>query len=417
MLRAILRIGLPLGQCLALLALLSLPQDAQAQGGPASVATEEVTMRTMSETVSVFGEVVSGRQSAVAARVAGIVTGMPLSVGDRVSEGAILAQLDTEFLEIDRDLARAEIEIAEAGVTVASAQRDRAEKALRRAEALAANSTIAQAQFDERSGDYNAALGAEQQARARIQAAETALAQAEYRLENATIFAPFDAVLLEVTAQKGEYIGAGAQVATLLDLGATEVEANVPARFVPALRDDQPVEARTDAGGALDLRLRAILPTEFAATRTRPVRFAITSTERDVAVGQSVTLDVPISAPREVIVVPKDALVQGRDGWSVFINADGKAQPRTVEIGAALDGGFEVISGLAPGDEVVVRGNERLRPGQDIAPANGGSAPGGNQAGASAPAPDTADAEDAATPPSPDAAEGGETPDNADGQG
>ena len=374
--------------------LLSMPLAAGAQGRPAGVATEMVRLETMSETVSVFGEVVSGRQSAVAARVAGIAVDVPLRVGDRVSKGDLLAQLDTERLEIDSDLARAEIEIAKAGVTVASAQRDRAEKALRRAEALAANSTIAQAQFDDRTGDFNSALGAEQQARARMQAAETALRQAEYQLANATIRAPFDAVVLQVTAEAGEFISIGTQIASLLDLGAMEVEANVPARFIAALRPDQAVAAQTDAGGTLDLELRAILPTEFAATRTRPVRFTITSdaAAAEVAVGQTVTLDVPVSAAREVIVVPKDALVQARNGWSVFVNDDGTAQPREVTIGAALAGGFEVLSGLEPGDEVVVRGNERLRPGQDIAPA-AGAAPGGDGPPAAAPAADEGAAE------------------------
>ncbi len=407
----------------ALLACLALwvPGIAAAQGGrPASVATEAVSLRTMAETVQVFGEVVSGRESAVAARVAGIVLDVPLQVGERVQAGDVLARLDTEFLEIDRDLAQAEIAIAEAGVTVATAQRDRAEKALRRAEALAANSTIAQAQFDERSGDYNAALGAEQQARARIQAAETALAQAEYRLRNATIRAPFEAVILQVSAQTGEYIGAGTQVATLLDLGATEVEANVPARFIAALRPDLQVSARTDVGGALDLQLRAILPTEFAATRTRPVRFSIAGADRDVAVGQSVTLDVPISAPREVTVVPKDALVQAPGGWSVFVNADGTAQPRSVEIGAALAGGFEVLSGLSAGDEVVVRGNERLRPGQQIAPANGGPPGGGGEGevpGREAAPAEAAKADSATEAPTPQSAEPAGEAGGEDGQG
>jgi multidrug efflux pump subunit AcrA (membrane-fusion protein) len=64
----------------------------------------------------------------------------------------------------------------------------------------------------------------------------------------------------------------------------------------------------------------------------------------------------------------KDALVQARGGWTVFVAEDGKAQPRAVNIGVALGDQYEVLSGLAPGDQVVVRGNERLRPGQDIAP-------------------------------------------------
>ncbi|MEW9920139.1 efflux RND transporter periplasmic adaptor subunit [Marimonas sp. MJW-29] len=352
---------------------------ALAQGRPAGVATALVETRTMSETVTVFGEVVTGRESAVAARVSGVAERVPLRVGDTVAEGDVLAQLDTELLKIEVDQAQAQIEIAEGAVAVAKAVLDRAQKALRRAETLRENSTIPEAQLDERSADYAAAIGGQQEAVARVRAAEAALRQAEYQLKNATIRAPFDAVVLQVTTERGQFISVGTQVATLLDQGAMEVEANVPARFIAALRPDLPVEARTDTGGQMRLELRAILPTEFSATRTRPVRFVIADPGTPVAVGQSVSLEVPVSAPREATVVPKDALVQSQGGWTVFVNAEGKAQPREVEIGAALEGGFEVLAGLSPGDEVVVRGNERLRPGQDIAPSGPAASSGGGQ--------------------------------------
>jgi multidrug efflux pump subunit AcrA (membrane-fusion protein) len=71
--------------------------------------------------------------------------------------------------------------------------------------------------------------------------------------------------------------------------------------------------------------------------------------------------------------VPKDALVQGRGGWTVFVAQDGKAEPRTVQIGVALGERFEVLDGLRDGDMVVTRGNERLRPGQEIAPMDAGN--------------------------------------------
>ncbi|MGB1208215.1 MAG: efflux RND transporter periplasmic adaptor subunit, partial [Paracoccaceae bacterium] len=134
---------------------------------------------------------------------------------------------------------------------------------------------------------------------------------------------------------------------------------------------DLPVQARTDAGNTLTMTLRAILPTEFTSTRTRPVRFDLTGDTATTAVGQAVTLDLPVSAPRDMLVVPKDALVQAGGGWRVFVNDDGKASPRSVTIGAAIGDSFAVLSGLAPGDEVVVRGNERLRPGQAISTGRG----------------------------------------------
>jgi RND family efflux transporter MFP subunit len=348
--------------------MLGLPALAMAQGRPAGVTTAIVTTSNMAETVSVFGEVVAGRESAVAARVGGVAQDVPIRIGDLVEEGDVLARLDTELLEIELAQAEAQIAIAQAGISVSEARLDRAEKAFRRAETLRQNSTIAEAQLEERASDFAEARGAQQEALARIQASRNALEQARYRLDNAVVRAPFDAVVLDVATEVGQFITAGSQVATLIDTSALEIEANVPARYVSALRKDQPVTATTDIGDTVTLTLRAILPTEFAATRTRPVRFELQDTEATIAVGQTVTLDVPVSAPREVLVVPKDALVQAQGGWSVFVHEDGKAMPRTIEIGAALNNSFEVLSGLNEGDEVVVRGNERLRPGQDIAP-------------------------------------------------
>jgi RND family efflux transporter MFP subunit len=159
------------------------------------------------------------------------------------------------------------------------------------------------------------------------------------------------------------------------------VEANVPSRYIASLQAGTTAAGQNDAGTALDLVVRAVLPTEFSETRTRPVRFTLTNIDPSFAIGQPVTLEVPIGSARDVLVVPKDALVQARGGWTAFVNDGGKASPRTVTIGAALGDTFEVISGLAPGDEVVVRGNERLRPGQDIAPMGGGGPPGAASGG------------------------------------
>lgn len=356
---------------LILMFAIMVPFAASGQGRPAGVGTAEVTVQTVAETVSVFGQIVAGRESAVAARVGGVAASVPIRVGDTVEKGQVLAQLDTELLAIEFEQAEAQIAIAEAGVAVADARLEQAEKALRRAEKLSENSAISEAQLDESSSRYAEAIGAREEARARIKAAQAALAESRYRLDNATVRAPFGGVVLQVSTEVGQFIAAGSEAATLIDIDAIEVEANVPSRFIDALSDDLAIDAQLEGSGVLELRLRAILPTEFSATRTRPVRFEIEQMSTRAAVGQSVNLRVPVSAPREVVVVPKDALAQGQGGWSVFVNAEGVAQPRSVTIGMAVGDGFEVLSGLAPGDEVVVRGNERLRPGQPIAPAGG----------------------------------------------
>ncbi len=353
-----------------------LPGFVAAQGRPAGVQTDLVEMREMTETVTVFGQIVAVRESDVATRVSGIVNEVPIQVGSVVAKGDILALMDTARLGIELASAEADLAIATAGLEVAQAQADRVQTAFERAENLLENASISTAQFDDRASDRAAAQGGLAQARARIAAAENAIALARYNFDNATVRAPFDGIVLDVVTQVGQFASSGSQVATLLDVGTMEVEANVPSRFIQALEPGRDVMGENDAGRALTMTLRAVLPTEFSETRTRPVRFTLREIDPSFAIGQPVTLDVPIGAAREVVVVPKDALVQARGGWTAFVNEDGKAAPRTVTIGAALGDTFEVVSGLVPGDEVVVRGNERLRPGQDIAPMGVGGPPG-----------------------------------------
>ena len=323
---------------------------AAAQGGPAAVATDVVVETEMSETIAVFGEVVSGRQSRVAARVAGVAAEVPVRVGDKVAAGDVLRELDPQLFEIGLAEAQAAVDVAEAGIATVEARLDRAQ-------GLPPRRKPARERGDRRGtarGPYQRPGRGQRRGRrspGANEVARTALRRARYDLENATVRAPFDAVVLSVATELGQFINPGSEVTMLLEkMSAMEIEANVPARFIDALRPDQPVEARTDAGGALTLALRAVLPTEFSSTRTRPVRFEVLEAgqKRSRCLGQLVTLDVPVSAPRTIAAVPKDALIQSPSGWSVFVAADGKAVPRPVEIGQALGTRFEVLSGLAP---------------------------------------------------------------------
>ncbi|MEL6578000.1 MAG: hypothetical protein AAFQ81_19120, partial [Pseudomonadota bacterium] len=117
-------------------------------------------------------------------------------------------------------------------------------------------------------------------------------------------------------------------------------------------------------------QVRTLLPVETTSTRTRAVRLSVEGAlpASATATGRAVTLRVPISAPRTAPVLPKDALVQKGGGWMVFVADGGAASPRDVGLGQSAGEFIEVISGVSTGEHVVVRGNERLRTGQAIAP-------------------------------------------------
>jgi multidrug efflux pump subunit AcrA (membrane-fusion protein) len=111
-----------------------------------------------------------------------------------------------------------------------------------------------------------------------------------------------------------------------------------------------------------------VVPEENPLTRTRAVRLTphFGDTEKPLAVAQSVTLELPIGEARPVVTVDKDGVIQQSDGAVVYLVEEAAAALRPVQLGEAVGGRFEVLGGLKPGDLVVVRGNERLRPGQPI---------------------------------------------------
>jgi RND family efflux transporter MFP subunit len=343
-----------------------------AQGGPSLVVTERVEMRTLAETRPIFGEVVAQRDSAIAARVAGIVDEVRVLVGDQVEPGDVLAVLDRQLIDIELDQAEASVAESEAGIAVAEARVIRTQDVFNRTDALRGSSAFSEGRLEDTRGAFSEARGQLAEAQARLLNAQAALERARYNFERAEITAPFRGIVLSVETDPGQFISAGEPVARLLDVTTLEIEANVPAQYIEGLSPELVLSGETEEGTPLDLTVRAILPTEFAATRTRPVRFTtdLQALTRRVAVGQSITVSVPTDAPRDALSVPKDALTQSASGWSVFVDEEGVAAPRTVQIGVAMGDRFEVLGGLNEGDVVVVRGNERLFPGQPIQATN-----------------------------------------------
>lgn len=343
---------------------------ATAQPRAASVGVQPVEIRALAETVPVFAEVITARNGNIAARVAGTVETVHVLAGTPVQSGDLLVALNVELLTIQVAQSQAQLAEAAAGIETARARVDRARIALDRIEALRGGTAFSQGRFDDAQADFLEAEALFVEAQARERSAQSRVAETQYQLDRSEIRAPFSGIVLEVNTIPGAFIQAGTPLVRLLDTDAFEVQANVPSRYTAFLQPGQQVQASSETGASFTLNLRAVLPVENPSSRTRPVLFAAPelSAMGGAAVGQSLTVDIPVGEARDVLSVPKDALVQARGGWTVFVAAEDEAQPRTVTLGVPLGDRYEVVSGLQEGDLVVVRGNERLRPGQAIAP-------------------------------------------------
>jgi RND family efflux transporter MFP subunit len=358
------------GVALALLVAVGLPaQDgARAQNGPARVEVDAVRTEPLTQTMPVLGRIVTRQQGPVAARVEGLVDRVAVEVGDRVEAGEPLAWLDAEPLTFERDLAEAEYSAMLAEQATAQAELELLQGERARLAQLEGSAAFPRAQLFDKENEIEVARSRIVVATARIRQHRAKLQRSARDLEDAVIRAPFAGVVSRRHVSAGAYIEVGDPVVELIDDHQLEIEAEVPSARVAGLTPGTTISVLLDDGSAHDATVRAVVPEENPLTRTRAVRLTphFGDTAKPLAIAQSVTLELPIGEPRRVLTVNKDGVIQQPDGAVVYLVEDAAAELRPVQLGEAVGARFEVLGGLEPGDLVVVRGNERLRPGQPI---------------------------------------------------
>ena len=386
---------------LVALAAAALPPAAPAQESDApknavTVVVDAVRSEPLSQTFTVIGRLVARQRGVVATRARGAVAALTVQVGERVREGDVLAVIDRARLAWRRDLARAELKesraslanaearIASAEARVASAEARLAmtRQELARLEKLRKSAAFSQARFDDKRHEVAVSRSEVDEARAEVQEAVSLIDQSEARImrsranlsiaeddvANAEVRAPFDGVVTLRHTEAGAFLEVGDDVVTLVNDGDLEIEADVPYDRLVGIAPGVEIALRLDDGSRHQASVRAIGVEENPKTRTRRVRFTPRFADGvlNLADGQSAALDLPIGKPRTVISVHKDAVIRGPGETVVYVVADGVAEERPVELGEAIGTRFEVLSGLAVGELVVVRGNERLVPGQAV---------------------------------------------------
>lgn len=347
------------------------PTRVMAQQGAASVKIDEILREPLSQTMPVIGRFVATQTGVVAALMRGPVGAVPVAVGDRVKKGDVLARLVPERIKWSRELAAAELKSKQAGLRTAQAQLALTEQELVRLESLRKSAAFSQARFEDKRNEVTKFRSEVGERQADVASATAELRLAEIDLYNSEVRAPYNAVVSEKHAVAGSYLNVGDSVVTLINEEALEIEANVPSERISGLVPGREVELRLDNASTQRATVRALVPSESTLTRTRPVRFTLNFAEGvaatlALAANQSVTVLVPIGKPREVVSVHKDAVIPRSGQNIVFVVENGKATMRTVQLGSAVGNRLEVLDGLQVGDVTVVRGNERLRQGQDV---------------------------------------------------
>lgn len=331
------------------------PAAAQPGMGPAAVGYTEARRHDVARTVRLTGSVEARSASVVASEVAGLVTQLAAREGDTVGRGAPLVRLRRENLELR--LAARQADLKEAEARLEQAQRNEA-----RFRQLFEEDIISRERLDESESDRIAMQG-------RVESLQAEIDLVEDDLERTVVRAPYSGVVVAEHAQVGEWIAMGGSVAEVLDLEHLEVELQVPERYFDDLEPGAPVKISFEAVRDHELtgKVGAVIPRADAQSRTFPVKIRFENRDRKVGVGMLAQVELPVGQEQAALVVPKDAVVRKGSRTVVYrINGDGTAEELDVTTGTGSGAWTRIEGPVSPGDKIVTRGNERLRPGQDV---------------------------------------------------
>ncbi len=329
-------------------ALAQQPQSAPVRFTPAA-------SHTFQAEVELPGTVEAPLISTVAGEVEGLVEEFKVRQGDRVEKHQLLVKLRTRQLELQKaDL--------EAQLVESLARQKLAERDFQRAQELFAAQVIPQEQLDAKQYEFDAWEGRDAQLKAQIE-------RLEDNIRSASIFAPFEGVVIVEQTQVGEWLGKGDPVVDLMSTTNLEVSVDVPERYYQRFR----VGARIPiVFEALDGRrtmgvVRAVIPQADRTARTFPVKVSINAAGLNVAPGMIAAAVFPGGERGTRTIVPKDALVlQGAQQTVFVVTEEGTVRPVPVTVGLGVGQWTSVDGQVRPGDKVVTRGNERLRSGQPV---------------------------------------------------
>lgn len=334
--------------CMAM-SLTAMAQDAPPEPPPALVEVQDVRSELIAEQIWVPGTVVSRTDSDIASEVAGRITWMA-DVGDLVEAGDVLARLDDHMLQLQLQQNNSNIAKWQASVELLTRKQQRFSE-------MANQNAASRDELDEVVSDLEIA-------RQELAQAKINFKQTEYQISLSQVKAPFKALVVERLQSPGEYTATGQDLLRVVDTDNIEASIKAPLSAVPFIAQGMDVMVKDKHTEKREV-IRAIVPVGNALSRMMEVRVALNP--GDFPIGSAVRVALPHSEYHEAMTVPRDALVLRKAGAFVYqVDTEDNAQQVAVKTGIGVGERIEVFGELLNGAPVVVRGAERLRPGQKV---------------------------------------------------
>ena len=379
------------------------------------VVLADVTRGSIAGTVTYSGSVAAFNEEDIYPRVMGRIVEMSVYPGDAVRAGQIVARLDDVELswrvreaeamarsavasraQMEADLVAAQHNIAQMEKELAMVEADLsyAEAVAARSEQLINVGAISRQEFENdramarsQAAKREAARAKVEQARAmetaarrKVEAGDAMVAQTTANVQAAgvvrgyvSITAPSAGYVVKRLVAPGVLVQPGMAILKTAQIDRVRLQANVGDKDLTAIVVGSPVRVRRAGGRPQDdliARVTSVAPFADPGSRTAVVEAIVDNRARRFLPGQYVTMEFVTGSRNDVLTVPRGAVARLGDRRTVWIAADGVAQPRAVTLGLESADRVEVVSGLSLGDRVVARGHENLYAGARVAAAS-----------------------------------------------
>jgi RND family efflux transporter MFP subunit len=305
----------------------------------AAVAVTAVHLGEIATYYSATASLDPNKEADVPARVNGIVKAPQVEEGDRVVEGQILIEIeDAEYRH---------------RVTQAQVELDQQRLNLERSQKMQAQGLVSAEEAD-------AALSKMQAARATWELANLELSYTKVR-------SPFSGRVIAREVDEGRMVSNGTVLFTLADLSRLLARVHVPAREFRSIQTDQPVDLVVDStGDHLVGRILLVSPVVDPKAGTIKVTIEIRDFPASTRPGDFAEVSIVTDRHEDVVIVPRIAVLTEKLERVAYVADGDKARRRVVEIGFEDDSSVEILSGLEPGERVVIQGQRSLSDGQKI---------------------------------------------------
>lgn len=347
--------------------------DPAAEALPVRVAAAE--RRDLNADLRLSGTLEPDRSAPLVSLTGGRVAEVYVKEGEAVTAGTVVIRLDAGELAAHLNQAQASYDLAVAGLEQARMQLEHAQQMYSRTQAFmerghATRYDVEDAEHQLRLARHQAEVVAPQQ----VEQARAALDVLRRQFQETRITAPISGTLARLDADVGTPVGAGQPVGVVVDAARMRLVVPVSELHIGRFQPGSTVAVAVQAARVELTGQVAFVPDLPAdGQRSYPVEVMVDNPDGILKAGMTAEAVVPLERRQSVVAVPVDALVDQGEETFVYVVEGGRALRRPVETGI-LDGDqVEIVSGLDPGETVVVTGQDNLFDGARVRPVGDGS--------------------------------------------